>query len=459
MTEKTPPQPAIDINKVKNKLLQQKTEITRLENEVTRLQEEIAQNQTEQHRIISESQLATDDSELARSFNQKNYAPIIQALFEKPSKQLRNGAFVIILFFVAAALAAGYFSSGYLTYTHNIIIDEKLDVLQDQFTRLIKQQQLQQEVVNKNLALAELEREAFLISNASVSASVTAAPAITENANIQRKNRIAEQADAIFRHIRTAEKQEGFLNNYVNDKTQFAQLYLFVMQYASNEDIYYESYLEVIKTLNISPSIAPKTVDDLLDFDLNFLQATYSGLLITSNKKRKGWRYRKEDGEFSSYYNSDLNYDLGSREIAIDNKDYKQLPSIFAFNINRITQQIIFNDRENKLQLPKKIYYIAYSEPAKNDAIKKLLNQEKYYNDNGVLTIDASLISLPINNNIKKKLTERLTANGFSLAGDSLTTSINKYRESKRWNENGVINLKLLNLISLYPTYKDLQLP
>lgn len=85
MTEETKKQPAIDMNKVKNKLLQQKAEITRLEEETKALREELKSNQEEQHRITTESQLAIDDSELARSFTQKNYAPLLLTLFEKPS--------------------------------------------------------------------------------------------------------------------------------------------------------------------------------------------------------------------------------------------------------------------------------------------------------------------------------------------------------------------------------------
>ena len=464
MTEQTSPKPAIDINKVKNKLLQQKNQITHLETEVVRLQEELVQNQADQHRIATESQLAADDSELARSFNQKNYAPVIRALFEQPSKQLRNGAFFILLFFVAAALAAGYLSAGYLTYTHNIIIDNKLDSLRDQVVTLTKLQQLQQEVTNKSLALTELEiKNRFSPAiNTSTSISAIAKNTHTINepkTNVQKTNQIAEQASAILRYVRTAEKQEGFLKNYTRDKTQFSQLYLIVMQYASNQNIYYESYLEVIKSLKISPDIAPKTIDDLLRIDLEFLQAAYSGLLITSHKKTRGWRYREADQQFSSYYNSNLNYNLGSWQIVNDSQDYKTLPNIFALNIDRVKQQVIFNGSEEKLQLPEKIYYSAYSETKKNAAIKKLLNQEIILNENGALTIDASIINLPLSNDIQKKLAQQLVSNGISLAGDSLTTAVNKYRASKDMSEDGIVDLKLLNNFNLYPTYKSLQLP
>jgi len=408
MNEETKKQPAIDMNKVKSKLLQQKADIARLEKEAEELREKIANNQAEQHRVITESKLAIEDSELARSFSQKNYAPLLLTLFEKPSKKIRNTAIIILLLSITTATAAGYFSAGYLSYTHSMVIDKKVDGLQETINRsLLLQQQLkntiaqQNRVPSKPIAVKIIDNSR--INNAAVTPNIQKKSTTTtpENNKLTPENsgkqqRILQQVTSILRYVKSAEKQEGFLNNYVNDKTQFAQLYLIVMQYASNDNIYYESYLKVIEELGISDSIAPKTVEDLLQIDLEFLHAAYSGWIITTKKKTNGWRYREEDKRFSSFYNSTLDYDLGAWQIVNESNDYKTLPDIFLLNMERITQQVTFNDKISALQQPKYVYYLAYPESSKNKAIENLLNQNNLIKINGRLKINTSKTNMPL---------------------------------------------------------------
>lgn len=479
MTEHPNGQPAIDINKVKNKLLQQKAEINRLESKVMDLQTELMDTQAEHHRVLTESQLAMEDSDLARSFSQKNYAPVLLDIFEKPSKQLRNRATGIIILAVITAIAAGYFSAGYLTYTHNIVISKQLDSIQQQLaTSSAQQEKLQQILDSQTKANQKSTRQESLTKptpanttseilhiNSSTTTNIASSSALNADeiaAETAKQNIILQQAKMIYRYVRAAEQKEGFLTNYTNDKTQLAQLYLIVMQNSSNENIYYEAHLKALDELGIADNIKPKTVNELLQFDIDFLQAAYAGFIITSQKNLNGWRYREEDRRFSSYYNSELDYNLGTWQIVNEAKDYKTLPSIFSLNIKRISQQLTFNEKKSALQLPEKIYYKAYAEPAKNDAIKKLLNQTSLSENNGALIIDASIINLTINSSFTEQLKERLTINGFSVAGDNkqyLTTAINDYRADKGWEKNGYIDRRLLNRISLYPTYEDLQLP
>jgi hypothetical protein len=412
MTKETKKQPAIDMNKVKSKLLQQKADIARLEKEADELREEIATNQAEQHRVMTESKLAIDDSELARSFSQKNYAPLLLTLFEKPSKQIRNTAIIMLLLSITTAIAAGYFSAGYLSYTHSMLIDKKIEGLQEKTNQsLLLQQQLkntidQQNRINSNpISVKNIDNSR--INNAVITPNIqkTSTPTNpTKNkltpANSEKQQRVLQQATSILRYVKSAEKQEGFLNNYVNDKTQFAQLYLIVMQYASNNNIYYESYLKVIEELGISDTIAPKTVEDLLQIDLDFLHAAYSGWIITTKKKTNGWRYREKDKRFSSFYNYTLDYDLGAWQIVNESNDYNILPDIFLLNMERITQQVTFNNKGSALQQPKYIYYLAYPENSKNKAIESLLNQNNLIKTNGKLKINTSKTNMPLKQNV-----------------------------------------------------------
>jgi hypothetical protein len=410
MTEETKKQPAIDMNKVKNKLLQQKAEITRLEEETKALRDELKSNKEEQHRITTESQLVIDDSELARSFTQKNYAPLLLTLFEKPSRKIRNTAIVALLLSIITAIAIGYFSASYLSYTHNKITDKKIDALQNKIDQSLFQQQKLQAAIDQQKADSEKTKNntskiAAAKAQKSYEEKTTAFTAPNEKIiDIAKQKQISQQAESILRYVKSAEQQEGFLDDYINDKTQFAQLYLIVMQYASNDNIHYESYLQAIKSLGISDSIAPKTTQDLLKIDLDFLYATYSGWAVTTKKKENGWRYRDEDRRFSSFYNGSLDYDLGAWQIINETRDYKTLPNIFSLNIERITQQIIFNGERSSVRLPEFIYYLAYAEDNKNKAIENLFNQENVKNVNGKLKIVSSTGNIPANTIINDAL-------------------------------------------------------
>ena len=409
MTEETKKQPAIDMNKVKNKLLQQKAEITRLEEETKALREELKSNQEEQHRITTESQLAIDDSELARSFTQKNYAPLLLTLFEKPSRKIRNAAIITLLLSIIAAIAIGYFSASYLSYTHSIELDRKIENFQKKIdTSLLQQKKLQLTVDQQGLNNEKLTALVNTINNASKNTinvfkkQTEKEPAALKKANATptdtiKQQQISQQADSILRYVKSAEQQEGFLDNYINNKTQFVQLYLIVMQYASNDNIHYESYLKVIEKLGIADSIAPKTVKDLLKIDLDFLHAAHSGLIITTKKKENGWRYREQDRRFSSFYNGNLDYDLGAWQIVNETQDYRTLPDIFSLNIERITQQIKFNGKSSSLSQPDFIYYLAYREDNKNKAIENLFDQKNILTVNGKLKIPTSKIDFSLN--------------------------------------------------------------
>jgi hypothetical protein len=404
MTENTKKQPAIDMNKVKKKLLQQKEKIAHLEKEAQELREEIANNQAEQHRVTTKAQLAIDESALAKSLSQKNYAPLLLTLFEKPSKQIRNTAIIVLLVSILSAMAAGYFSAGYLSYTHNIIVDKKISVLQEKIDQsLLLQQQLKK--LNSRLVAAininSSSKDAVATTTKIQKPTITKSTVTTEKTReiikkTDKQKRVEQQVKAILRHVKSAEKQDVFPDNYTNDKTQFAQLYLLVMQHTSNETIYYESYLKAIKELGIADSIAPKTTANLIQIDTEFLHAAYSGWAITTKKKTNGWRYREEDRRLSSFYDGKLQYDLGTWQLANESKNYKTLPDIFALNMERIKKQLTFNDKSFKIELPKYIYYLAYAEENKNKAIEKLFSQKNIKESHGKLKINASKLDSPL---------------------------------------------------------------
>jgi len=330
-------------------------EIHRLEELVQELQAEIETISSERDRVVIESKLAIEDAELARSFSRKNYSELFGELFEKPAKRLRRQTFIMLALSIIILLVAGYFSTAYIAFAGKKAVEEALlntNNKTESITSIAKSEE--SHVAQHSLEPIDKPEIQKIITDAEP-------PKISEPLS-EKELLIQKQAKDILNYVTGAKSQQGFPKNYMRSKTQFAQLYLIVMQHSSNESIYYESYLEAIKALNINDHVAPKTIEDLVKIDEKFLQATYSGYMITTKKRANKWRYRETDKQFSSYYDSNLDYDLGAWQIVNDKDDYSLLPKAFLLNIERIVQQLYFNEKVDSLSVPNKIHYLAYPE-------------------------------------------------------------------------------------------------
>lgn len=388
-------------------------EIERLEELVQGLQEEVSSLISERDRMTIESKLAIEDAELARSFSKKNYSGLLLELFEAPAKRLRKqniALFLLSIITILALLISHVFTGltsapdSQLIESQLIELDRKIDLLSkksisstQEEEMSVAQHSLDQETPEKpNLANKVNSNQLADSIDGHAEEKNTPKIAPIESA---RDITIRQQADTILSYIQSAEQQNGFPTDYATNKTSFAQLYLIIMQHASNENIFYESYLKVINNLATEEGIAPKSIDGLIAIDLDFLQAAYSAYIITSKKLAKGWRYRDIDRKFSSYYNNNLDYNLGAWQIVNKSGDYKQLPEIFSLNIKRIVQQLQFNSKESLIKPPTEIYYKAYDQNSKNKAVTKLLNKAPTTNYRGVLAIDITKTDLQINTN------------------------------------------------------------
>ncbi|MFT5116720.1 MAG: hypothetical protein ACI9NY_000242 [Kiritimatiellia bacterium] len=458
----------LDANQVRQLLQHNKNEIQRLQTLVQQLQTDIDNITPERDQAVSESKLAIEDAALARSFSKKNYTSLLLELFEAPSKRLRKQTYLIFSI-AAAVILALIFSHLYTNHS----VEKNHQLSEERLTHL-----------NNNIELLLLKQEVN-----SIKAEINSPPRaedkksqaethIQKNDNLEPANKkitrpqqaakgikIKEQATLLLDFIRTAEKQIGFPKNYQRDKTSFAQLYLIVMQHASNDNLYYESYLEAINSLAITKGVAPTSVDDLVQMDFDFLHASYSAYTITAKKLNESWRYRATDKQFSSYYNNTLNYNLGAWQIVNENNDYKQLPTIFSLNMQRTMQQLAFNEKLSTIKLPKTIYYSAYKENSKNTAVATLFNNQSVNNNNGVLAIDASATDIKITSKMVYALQEKLEDGGFlpkstsnGIFGKQTKAAIKAFRKDSGLEENSRLDVVLLNHLGLSIGYSDLLL-
>lgn len=496
---------------VRQLLKNKSAQISELETLVQNLQTEISEITSDRDRVVIESKLAIEDAELARSFSKKNYASLLTELFEKPSKKLSRLSLMSLLFNGVLIVALSYASLMYVFTKDKQALNEQVIAIQAQIDQLsstvptliqennrtIKQLITDDQISSKTPIISEIKpsseknstpntndivevsldktindesaAEAFreaTITEEEIKPSVNSVTRSAED--ITKDNIVQQQGDALFRYVDGSIGKEGFPNNFANDKTHLAQLYLIIMQHASNEAIYYESYLHALDLLNISSNIAPKNVDDLIVMDKEFLQATFSAFLITSRKQARKWRYREVDRKFSTYYNPEIGYNLGDWQVVNDTADYATLPTIFSLNMQRVIQQLAFNNQTVQLTLPDTIFYQRYDESPKNNALLSLLNSSEITSSeqkNNALAMNSKNISLPVSKKIitdiqrlltDKKLMAINNTNGIS--GPKTAKAINSYKKTLSLSNNSTIDLELLNSMNIDILYSDLSI-
>jgi hypothetical protein len=453
----------LDANQVRQLLQHNKNEIHRLQALVQQLQTDIDTITPERDQAVTESTLAIEDAELARSFSEKNYSPLLLELFEAPFKRLQKQTYLIFAI-AAVVILALIFSHLYTKQSverNHFFTEEKFTHLNNNIELLL----LKQEVNNIKAEMNSSPQEGEKKSQQEIQTKEQAQAQTERPQETAKELTIKAQAALLIEFIQIAEKQTGFPKNYQRNKPSFAQLYLIVMQYASKEDIYYESYLEAINNLAITKGVAPTSIEDLAQMDRDFLHASYSAYTITSKKLNRAWRYRETDRQFSSYYNNTLNYNLGAWQVVNEKNDYTQLPTTFSLNIKRTLQQLTFNRQLSTVKLPKKIYYSAYKENSKNKAIAKLFNNKSVNNNNGVLSIDASETDIKISAAMVYTLQEKLEGKGLlpkstsnGIFGKQTKAAIKAFRKADGLEENSRIDLVLLHRLGLEIDYSDLLL-
>ena len=445
-------------------------DIIRLENEVLALKNEIADYQSEKERIQIEAKLSIEDAQLARSFSRKNYTPLLNELFQLPAKRLRRQN---IILFTLSLLCIGVLLS-YNIYTHlfpntqSPSFGNEITQLNEKINRLEASIATTNDTIKDNHAALlnatkenKIEAEHNTLQDqdaASIKKQNPAAKEMTE-----KEKSIQLQARKISDYVNRAATQKGFPKDFTHNKTSLAQLYLIVMQHANKDKVYYESYLEAMRTLNISTAIMPNNISDLVQLDIDFLQATFSAYIITKSKQGKKWRYRESDQKFSSYYNPNLDYNLGPWQIVNDKKDYKNLPKIFSLNMKRIIDQLIYNKKTSSLTIPRDIYYSTYSENNKNEAIRKLLGVKTLKNNRNMLTINTHDLALPLNKEAVTRLQQKLAEKGFmsasiinGLLGPKTKKSIQNFQQTQNIDSNGKVSSNLLSTLEIQPLYSDL---
>lgn len=466
-----------------------RSEVERLEQQVKELQDEIDSFQSEKERIAIEARLAIDDAELARSFSRKNYSPLLSELFHRPAKRLRRQNIILFILSIISITAL------IVTIVYPLFFKSVTTGIQPS-TQSSTPKGLTDSAIAYDEAVNRLEKKLASIEESILQLQNTGTPAETsietpeltsaEN-NIKQEiaketatqtddvvvseppqalsgqeRNIDRQAKKIVSYVKQAAQQKGFPNDYVSNPTSLAQLYLIVMQHASNENIYYESYLSAMRALNVSQEIIPETIDDLVAIDTAFLQATFSAQTITQRKKLNGWRYRDSDQQFSSYYNPELNYDLGPWQIVNEEKDYKELPDIFALNTKRMVQQLLFNKRQKNLAIPDKIFYLAYAEENKNQSVKRLLSAKHLQQQNEKLVLNTQHIPLTANSQLVRKVQGKLAEQGLmsasvinGIAGPKTREAIRQYQKANNLAENPSIHLDLLSSLGITVSYAD----
>ena len=453
-------------------------QIQDLQEENAKLQQEMENLASDRDRVRIENKLAIEDAELVRSFKRTNYAPLIEEMFEKPAKKLRRQTLLMIVIAILLSMGSAYLLSGYLIVQNNQIMEAELsrlhnnlDLLQEKSSEDAARQETTSEVApststphtdnETNPATAEQSRPA---SEEDTTEITQPAPQPLPQ-DQETATRIAQEADSIVNFVQSVEERKDFPKGYRTDKSKMTQLYMIVSQQAGDKNLHYQSYIDAMARLGVEESVRPKTVDEMAAIDKDFLHALFSAYLITSAKQTKGWRYRDEDRRFSTYYNNASPYQLGAWKIVNKNQDYSLLPKVFAANIQRVGQQLAFNDQLQNTLLPEGIYYLAYNEANKNNAVKNLFNNDTLINKDGSLYLNITQYPLPLKREAIHTVQKALADQGFideniinGTAGPKTAAAVKAYQEKNGLRSNGQIDLVLINSLGVNIDYGDLSI-
>ncbi len=461
--------------------LPQEDDILHLKQLIEELKEELETTSSERDRALIEARLSAVDAEAAKSFSKQNYTTLLHELFEEPSKKLRkyNQAVIALSVITLVSLSASFFLI-YNKSLENTALERKIDALA---SKLSDNDQVIVDMIdsnNKNSSniqnlLSDTHKEINSIQKNINANNQTEKP--THSAN-QRKEVteekitkdkkdadenylkiVEEQKNIILDYIKSAETQKGFPKKYRTEKQHLAQLYIIVMQHAMNDNIYYDSFLATMEELDISPAIKPKNSDELATFDQDFLYASYAAYTITSHKRKRAFRYRDIDRQFSTYYNSNNGYDLGAWQIVNKTKDYSTLPKIFSLNIMRIAQQLTFNNKESLLAFPSTLFYRAYNETPKNNSIANLLGGATVIAEGSTLKINTQTMEIYSNTALITQVQTALADNNLmdrniinGLLGPKTRGAIAEYRNSNNLEKGKTIDLQLLESMGIETT-------
>lgn len=482
-------------------------QIRDLQEENDKLQQAMEELTSERDRILIENKLAIEDAELVRSFKRTNYAPLIEEMFEKPAKRLRRQTLLMVFLAIIGSLATAYLVSGYLLLQNKQAMETELTRLHSNLDLLQGEQSANntasaeaieasptpadngtvastsavaaseeneestttapQEAANANEAAAtpepqatEPEAQTAAETVATESSPPAQGPTPAEQAKAEQ---IATQADSIVRFIQSVEQRKDFPQEYRTDKSKMTQLYMIVTQQAGDQNLYYQAYIEAMERLGADDSIRPQTVSDMADIDRDFLHALLSAYLVTDAKQAKGWRYRDLDRRFSTYYNNTSPYQLGAWQIVNKSQDYSVLPKVFAVNIQRVQKQLAFNGQLVDTAFPDNIFYLAYNEANKNNAVKNLFNNDSLINKDGVLNLNIAQYPLPLKREAIYKVQEALAKQGFidaniinGTAGPKTAAAVKAYQQKNNLRNTGEITLALAKSLNVGIGYSDL---
>lgn len=276
-----------------------------------------------------------------------------------------------------------------------------------------------------------------------------------------KKLKIKNQVNWIVNYIENNKEIILYLSNYSSDINSLSIIYLLSIPNSKKSEIYYESYIEAFKLLNINSDILPKKIEDLIEMDHWFLNKLFSAYLISKLKHNNKWSFRKTDRIYSSYIESNPKYNLRALGV-FKVVNYKKLATSFNQDLKAVIARLKINDKFDIVQIPRTIFY--KSDGKEND--KKLSNafsNKKLEKKDSRIIIDISKYPLQFNKIFIEKIQRRLYYKGFlkktyinGKHGPATTRAIKKYEKSEGLPSTGLITLKLLDALGIQAMFSDL---
>lgn len=497
------------LEELKQKLEEEERKASQYKDETILLKQDLDRLSLDKEKAVKEAEKAQNDAKLAKDFKGTRYEVLIKDLFEIPSEKTRRQAVYIFAGSIFASLFITYILSAYFDLRNSTAMEKRFGYLNESITQLKKESNLLSEKtieINSKLSetyesltrsneqlvkMSDTLKQDFKLATNEISTVAKAARQIDRNlskktssleralSNVDNKlnessrvilsgedkrNTIKTQVKWIADFIRSDKRITKSLSSYVSDKDQLAIIYFLLIPNHKKQSMYYESYLEGFRLLDIKEDILPADVYSLVNMDKWFLRNLLSSYLISKNKGQNNWKYRPIDGTPSTYSNKSPQYNINNWGYQ-KTDNYTSLSSFYKSDLRAVISQLNRNDKLEVLHIPRTIYYASYNDQDKDKKIFEMFGDSNEKVSDSILEIDIESYHLEFTDNIVEKVQRKLVFKGFMLhsqvdgeIGPVTTNAIKKYQASKNLNNTGSISLELLDNLEIKATYNDLEI-
>ena len=477
---------------LKQKLDAEKEYSSKIAKELDEHKNEIEKINIEKRNTFEQLNVYKTKLEASGKLVEKKYKEVIKELFAEPSKDSKRHAFWITLISVLVSVTFSWVTSFYFNNMNNIFLNDKFKKINESVSIIDEETHKLQTIIAKiddrldsvnnfvstssdelksikqtlSSEMKKQKKEITFLLNSRNEMEVLLNSSLQNYKSISASNKqkevkdneIITQTKLIVDFLMEQNYLRGFIDDYRTDKDVLALAMIFSM-IRFEENMYFESFIEAFKVLEVNQEILPKSKHEIAIFFSNYYNALKSSLIVSIIKESNGFKFESKDDRLRSYSN-DVRFHKDSFICFDERADYRALGRWSFMSLCKVIEFCDFNGFELNYDLPDEITY----------KFKSDLNSIFPFISFGKTKDSLVEISdLPINfgsdliRDAQQKLfwdesKKKIYSNIDGVIGPKTRDVIKKYQEDNGLRVDGFLTLNTLKSLGLKPTVFSLNL-